>query len=162
MKARSIKIPLIALAVIVAVSVAVSQNVRSARWQGGDGMFGGRSLAFFAHRLDLTDEQQAQAKDIMAKEKPTLKPLFQQLAQTRHQLRQFEESGNFDEAQVRAIATQQSQTLTELTVQKARIEAELVKILTPDQKTKLTQMMDHREQRMQRFMNRQPAPSENQ
>ncbi|HEX4487413.1 MAG TPA: Spy/CpxP family protein refolding chaperone [Terriglobales bacterium] len=163
MKARSIKIPLIALAVIVVVSVAVSQNVRSARWQGGgDGMFGGHSLAFFAHRLDLTDEQQAQAKDIMAKEKPTLKPLFQQLAQTRHQLRQFGESGNFDEAQVRAIATQQSQTLTELTVQKARIEAELVKMLTPDQKTKLTQMMDHREQRMQRFMSKQQSPAENQ
>ena len=62
---------------------------------------------------------------------------------------------------MRAIATQQAQTLTELTVQKARIEAELVKILTPDQKTKLTQMMDRREQRMQRFTNQLP-PAENQ
>jgi protein CpxP len=160
MKARSIKIPLIALAVIVVVGVAVSQNVKRAHWQG-DGMMGGPSLAFFTHRLDLNEAQQAQAKDIMTKEKPTLQPLFQQLAQTRHQLRQFEESGNFDEAQVRTIATQQAQTLTELTVQKARIESELVKILTPEQKTKLTQMMDHREQRMQRFMNHQ-APPENQ
>jgi len=160
MKANSIKIPLIALAAIVVVSVAVSQNVRRAHWRG-DGMVGGHGLAFFTHRLDLTDAQQAQAKDILAKEKPTLQPLFQQLAQTRHQLRQFEESGNFEEAQVRTIATQQAQTLAELTVQKARIEAELVKILRPDQKTKLTQIMDRREQRMQRFMDQHP-PAENQ
>jgi protein CpxP len=118
-------------------------------------------LAFFTHHLDLTDTQQAQAKEIMAKEKPTLTPLLQQLGQTRHQLRQFEESGNFDEAQVRAIAAQQSQTLTELTVQKARIEAELVKILSPEQKAKLTKMMDRREQRMQRFATQTP-PAENQ
>lgn len=160
MKASTIKISLIALALIVVGTVAVSQTVKRAHWQH-DGMFGGHALAFFTHRLDLTDAQQAQAKDIMAKEKPTLQPLLQQLGQTRHQLRQFEESGNFDEAQVRAIATQQAQTLTELTVQKARIEAELVKILTPEQKIKLTQMMDRRERRMQRFNNQQPA-AENQ
>jgi Spy/CpxP family protein refolding chaperone len=159
MKSRSIKIPLIALAVIVVVSMAVSQNVKRAHWQG-DGMTGGASLAFFTHHLDLNDSQRVQAKEIMAREKPTLKPLFAQLAQTRHQLRQFEEGGNFDEAQVRTIAVQQAQTLTELTVQKTRIEAELVKILSPEQKTKLTQMMDHREQRMQRFINQ--APPENQ
>lgn len=156
MKAWNLRTLLIGLALIVAGTVAISQTVKRARWEH-DGMFGGRALAFFTHRLDLTDAQQAQAKEIMAKEKPTLQPLFQQLAQTRHQLRQFEESGTFDEAQVRAIATQQAQTLTELTVQKTRIEAELVKILTPDQKAKLTQMMDRREQRMQRFMEQPPA-----
>jgi Spy/CpxP family protein refolding chaperone len=159
MKSGSLKVPLIALAVIVVVSVAVSQTVKRAHWQR-DGMFGGHALAFFTHRLDLTDAQQAQAKQIMAKEKPTLQPLFQQLAETRHQLRQFEESGNFDEAQVRDVAVQQSRTLTELTVQKVRIEAELVTILTSDQKAKLTQIMDRREQRMRRFMSQQP-PAEN-
>ena len=90
-----------------------------------------------------------------------MQPLLQQLALTRHQLRQFEEGGTFDEAQVRAIAGQQAQTLTELTVQKARIEAELVKILTSEQKAKLTQMMDRREQRMQRFtQTQQPAETQ--
>jgi Spy/CpxP family protein refolding chaperone len=160
MKSGSIKIPLIALAVIVVVSLAVSETVKRAHWER-DGMFGGHALAFFTHRLDLTEAQQAQAKEIMAREKPTLQPLLQQLAQSRHQLRQFEESGNFDESGVRAVAAQQAQTLTELTVQKARIEAELVKILTPDQKAKLSQMMDRREQRMQRFMSPQP-PAQNQ
>ena len=66
MKSSSLKVPLIVLAVIVVVSAAVSQTVKRAHWQR-DGMFGGHALAFFTHRLDLTDAQQAQAKEIMAK-----------------------------------------------------------------------------------------------
>jgi Spy/CpxP family protein refolding chaperone len=160
MNARNLKITLVGLALIVAGTVAVSQTVKRTHWEH-DGMFGGPGLGFLAHRLDLTEEQRAQAKEILAKEKPTIQPLLQQLALTRHQLRQFAEGGIFDEAQVRAIAGQQGQTLTELTVQKARIEAELVKILTPEQKTKLTQMMDRREQRMQRFTQaQQPVESQ--
>jgi periplasmic protein CpxP/Spy len=151
MKAPSIRIALIGLALIVVGTVALSQSVKRAHWQHG-GMFGGHGLAFFTDYLDLTEAQQAQAKEIISREKPTLRPLVQQLTQSRHQLRQFGESGNFDEAQVRAIASQQAQTLTELTVQKSRIEAELVKLLTPDQKAKLTKLMDRREKRMQRFM----------
>jgi protein CpxP len=160
MKARRLTISLAALFLIVVGTVAVSQTVKRHHREHGD-MFGGRGLAFMLHRLDLSDAQKAQAKEIIAKEKPAIQPLMQQLAQSRHQLRQFEESGNFDEVQVRNIAAQQAQTLTELTVQKTRIKAELVQILTPEQKTKLTQMMDRREQRMQRFQGQQ-APAGNQ
>ena len=160
MNARNLKITLVGLALIVVGTVAVSQTMKRSHWEH-DGMFGGPGLGFLAHRLDLTDEQRAQAKEILSREKPTIQPMLQQLALTRHQLRQFEEGGTFDEAQVRAIAGQQAQTLTELTVQKARIQAELVKILTPEQRTKLSQMMDRREQRMLRFRQAQePAESQ--
>ena len=160
MNARNLKITLVGLALIVVGTVAVSQTIKRSHWEH-DGMFGGPGLGFLAHRLDLTDEQRAQAKEILSREKPTIEPLLQQLALTRHQLRQFEEGGTFDEARVRAIAGQQAQTLTELTVQKARIQAEVVKILTPEQRTKLSQMMDRREQRMQRFTQAQePAESQ--
>ena len=160
MNARNLKITLVGLALIVVGTVAVSQTTKRSHWQH-DGMFGGPGLGFLAHRLDLTDEQRAQAKEILSTEKPTIQPLLRQLAVIRHQLRQFEEGGTFDEAQVRAIAGQQAQMLTELTVQKARIQAELVKLLTPGQRTKLSQMMDRREQRMQRFTQAQePAESQ--
>jgi protein CpxP len=160
MNARILKITLVGLALIVVGTVAVSQTIKRSHWEH-DGMFGGPGLGFLAHRLDLTDEQRAQAKEILSREKPAIEPLLQQLALTRHQLRQFEEGGTFDEARVRTIAGQQAQTLTELTVQKARIQAEVVKILTPEQRTKLSQMMDRREQRMQRFTQAQePAESQ--
>ena len=102
----------------------------------------------------------AQMKDILAKEKPTLQPLMQQMAQSHHDLRQLEESGNFDEAKVRALASQQAQTMTELIVQKARIHSELSQVLTPDQKAKMSQFMDRREQRFMKHMQNQTPPSQ--
>ena len=155
MKSHRTKIFIATVALILLGAVAVSQTVRRAGYGHGRGMFGGHRLAYYTHKLDLTDAQQAQVKDIMAKEKPAVKPLFLQLAQANHQMRQFEENGNFDEAQVRALATQQSQTITELVVQKARIESEMLQVLTPDQKTKFKALVDQHEQRMMDHLQKQ-------
>jgi len=83
-----------------------------------------------------------------------------QLAQTRHQMRQLEEGENFNEAQVRTLAAQQSQTLTELIVQKARIESEMLQILNPDQKTKFKEMIDKHEQRMMNHLQNQSTENQ--
>jgi len=155
MKSHRTKIFIAAVAVVLLGAVAISQTVRRAAYGHGRGMFGEHMLAFYAHKLDLTDAQQSQVKDILAKEKPALKPLFVQLAQTNHQIRQLEEGENFNEAQVRTLAAQQSQTITELIVQKARIESEMLQVLTPDQKTKFKEMMDKHEQRMMNHLQNQ-------
>ena len=70
-------------------------------------------------------------------------------------VRQLEQAGPFDEAKVRAVATQQSQAMTELMVQKARIKSELVAVLTPDQKDKLAKLQARREARMQKHLQQQ-------
>jgi len=159
MKLSHFKIAGAVLIIAVAAGVAFSQTITRVHMHGHHGMFGG--MGFHARALNLTDDQRTQMKSIMTKEKPTLTPLFNQMATTRHQLRQLEMSGTFDEAKVRQLATQQAQTMTELTVQKARIHSELYQILTPEQKTKMTQMMQQREQRFQEHMQQQ-APASNQ
>ena len=117
---------------------------------------GEHMLEFFADYLNLTDTQQAQAKSIMQKEHATLKPLVQQLHQTEQQLRQYEE-GAYDEAKVRAVAAQESQTQIELTVQKTRIHSELFQLLTPDQQAKMKQFEANREARIANHMQNAPA-----
>jgi len=159
MKSSHIKILAVALALTLMAAIAGSQTVQRAHHMHGDGMFGEHMLGFFADYLSLSDAQQAQIKDILAKEKPTLRPLMQQMSQSHHDLRQLEESGTFDEAKVRALASQQAQTMTELIVQKARIHSEMFQVLTPDQKTKMTQFMDRHEQRFMRHMQEQ-TPNE--
>jgi len=160
MKSHRMKIFIAAVALVLVGAVAVAQTVHRAAYRHGGGMFGEHMLAFYAHRLDLTDAQQAQVKDIMAKEKPALKPLFLQLAQTKHQMRQLEEGDNFNEAQVRTLAAQQSQTIIELIVQKARIESEMLQVLNPDQKTKFKEMMDKHEQRMMNHLQNQSTANQ--
>src|SRR5882724_722784 len=137
MKSIFVKASIAVLAATLLAAAALSETQKHGHF-GHAGMFGGPGMMF--HRLDLTDAQKAQVKDIMTKERPTLRPLFQQLAQSRMQLRQYQASGNFDETQVRALATQQAQLMTELTVQRTRIQSEMMKVLTPEQKTKLADL----------------------
>lgn len=160
MKSHRTKIFIAAVAILLLGAIAVSQTIRRAAYRRDGGMFGEHMLAFYAHRLDLSDAQQAQVKDIMTKEKPALKPLLLQLAQAKHQMRQFEEGESFNEAQVRALAVEQSQTMTELIVQKARIESEMLQVLNPDQKTKFKEMMDKHEQRMMNHLQNQSTDNQ--
>lgn len=149
-----------AFAVLLGTVVARSQTGDAPPMHGHGHEFGmgGHMMGFFADYLNLTDAQQAQMKGVLQKEHDTLKPLMQQLQQTRQQIRQYEE-GTFDEAKVRALATQEAQTNVELTVQHARIHNELFQMLTPDQQAKMKEFEARHEARMQKHMNSEAAPA---
>ena len=127
MKSSYFKILAVALLVAVVAAIGVSQTVKRAHMRDdaclagmvSAGRLGGHMLGTF-RKLELTDAQQAQVKEIMAKEKPTFQPLILQMAQNHQQMRQLVMANGFDEAKVREMASQQTQTLTELTVQRAR------------------------------------------
>ena len=90
-----------------------------------------------------------------------MKPLFQQSRQINQQLRQYVE-GPYDEAKVRALATQKAQVEVELTVAQTRIHNEMYQLLTADQQAKLKELEANRTARMQQHMHETPAapPSE--
>ena len=162
MKSKYFKILAVVLVLAVMAAIALSQTMRRAHMHG-DGMFGGPMLGYYVHKLDLTDAQQAQVKAIVAKEKPAIQPLMQQMAQGHAQLRDLVINGAFDEAKVRELASQQSQTMTELTVQHARIASELVQVLTPEQKTKLaTLITQHQQRMMNRMQGKTPEQTQSQ
>jgi Spy/CpxP family protein refolding chaperone len=147
MKSSRMKWTGAALALSLLAVVAVCETTGPAHRPRGE-MFGGPMVRVF-HQLNLTDAQRTQMHQILAKEKPTVQPLMQQMAQSRYQITQLELNGAFDESQVRPLASQQAQTMSDLIVQRARIESELIQVLTPDQKTKLTQILANHEQRLQ-------------
>jgi Spy/CpxP family protein refolding chaperone len=115
-------------------SIAWGQAAKQARH--GHGMFGQR----MAQQLGLSDAQQQQIKTIMQAEKPKIQPLMQELKQERQQMNSLTESGNFDEAAVRAAASKQAQTETDLAVERARVKSQIFAVLTPDQRTKAQEM----------------------
>ena len=73
------------------------------------------------------------------------------MRQTHEALRQYEQ-GIFDEAKVRALATQQAQAHIEMTVAQTRIHNEMFQLLTPEQQTQLKAMQARHEARMQERM----------
>ena len=112
----------------------------------------GRMLNYYADALDLSSAQQDQIKQIWAKEKPTMEPLMQQMHQFHGQMSQLTDNGTFDEAKVRALATQQSQTFVEMAVQHARVKSEMMQVLTPEQRTKFAELQAKHAQRWQKHM----------
>jgi len=166
MKSIRYRVLLAAMAVLLGSAIAKSQTAADAPppppMHGHGQEFGmhGEMMGFFAKALNLTDDQKAQMKTIMQKEHPTMKPLMQQQHQIDLQLRQYVE-GTYDEAKVRALATQKSQIETELTVAHTRIHNQLYQLLTPEQRTQLKDLEANHEASMQKHMQEAPpAPPE--
>ncbi len=108
--------------------------------------FAERIVARIARRLDLTDTQQAKVKSILEAERQNVAPLFAQAAKNRQQLHEATANGKFDEAQVRTIAAQQGQTMTELIVARERVKSKIYNdVLTPEQRTKADELMQRME-----------------
>ena len=122
-----------------------------------------RIVTHLARHLDLTDAQRTQVTTILEAERPKVAPLLTEVAQNRQQLHELTASGQFDEAQVRSIASRQAQAMTELIVEKERVKSKIYnEVLTPEQRTKADQMLQriqsHFDERMrERFSGTVPV-----
>lgn len=107
-----------------------------------------RAKRHFAKRLGLTEAQRDQIRSVMAAERPAMEPLVEQLAAGRKELRKATANGTFDEAQVRALAEKQAQTLSELIVARARVRSRVFAVLTPEQRAKALELRERRAERL--------------
>jgi len=145
------------LAISAALLIGVAQLFAQGHGHGGPMGFDFEDkLGFYTDALDLSSAQQDQMKAIWQKEKPTIKPLMQQMHQNHKAMEALINSGPFDEAKTRALATQNAQSMIELQVQHARIMSEMMQVLTADQKTKLQQIQAKHEARMHEHMSPPP------
>jgi Spy/CpxP family protein refolding chaperone len=161
MKSIRFRLLVAALAVLLGSAIARSQTADAAPLPARHG-FGmdGHMMGFFAKYLNVTDEQKAQMKAVLQKERPTLQPLVEQVHQMEQELKPYEQ-GTYDAAKVQAAVAQQSQTLVQLKVEETRIHNELFQLLTPDQQSKLKEFEAKRAARIeQRIANAPPASSE--
>ncbi|MFZ1919121.1 MAG: Spy/CpxP family protein refolding chaperone [Terriglobales bacterium] len=144
MKSIHFRVLSIGAALLLGVAVLFAQGPHG---HGGPGGFD-HMLGFYADALDLTSAQQDQIKAVWQKEKPTIKPLMQQMHQNHAAMNALVENGAFDEAKVQALATQHAQTAVALEVEHARMKSEMLQVLTADQKTKYQQLEAKHEARM--------------
>jgi Spy/CpxP family protein refolding chaperone len=116
-----------------------------------------RIMNRIAAELGLTDAQKQEIKGIVAAERSQVEPLLRQLAATRQQLRAASRDGSFDEAQVRTLAEQQSQTITELIVARERVKSKIYHVLTPEQRAKAEGMRQKFEARVRERIEKRMA-----
>lgn len=101
--------------------------------------FGVPDIERLARDLSLTDAQQAELKTFLDTERATMDALRKKMDEQRKQLDAATANGQFDEAQVRALAGQQAQTMTELIVEHKRVEAKIYNTLTEAQRARFEQ-----------------------
>lgn len=108
--------------------------------------FGLPRLDRLARDLNLTEAQQTELKAFFDTERSTMDALMKKLDGQRQQLDAATANGQFDEAQVRALAAQQAQTFADLIVEHKRAEAKIYSILTPEQRARFDQLRQRRGQ----------------
>ncbi len=109
----------------------------------GDGprhSFGPETLDHIARELNLTEAQKGQIKTLLEAAHTTMAPLQQKMDDVHKQLEVATANGQFDEAQVRALATQQAQLMAETIVEHQRIKSKAYGLLTPEQRVKADEM----------------------
>lgn len=145
------------------------QKIVKRDWRGGGkGKFGKHRRGGRRHggmmfgKLNLSDEQKAQLKQLRQTSRENGKPLREQLRAKRQELRQANTGGSFNEA----LATQK---LTEMAALQAKLMGENVKlrqamlaILTPEQKTLLDQQRAERKAKMTERKANRSSSSESQ
>jgi Spy/CpxP family protein refolding chaperone len=155
MKSFTSRLLIAAMAVLLGSYIANAQSADDAApppMHGHEfGMGGEHMMGFFAHQLNLTDDQKTQMKTIMHTAHPAMKPLFEQQRQIDQQLRQYVE-GNYNDAKVRALAAQKAQIEVELTVAQTKLHNQMYQLLNADQQSQLKQMEAEHEARMQQHM----------
>lgn len=88
-------------------------------------------------KLDLSDAQKEQVNTLVTANHAAVEPYRNQLRDSAKALREATANGQFNEAQIRAIAQTQAQANAELTVANAKLKAEIYNILTPEQRAKV-------------------------
>lgn len=87
--------------------------------------------------LDLSDAQKEQIKGLMAAHRTAAEPYRAQLRDGDRALDDATANGQFNEAQIRAIAQSQAQANVEITVLGEKLRTEIFSLLTPEQRAKL-------------------------
>lgn len=123
--------------------------------------FGLPRLDRLAHDLNLTEAQQTEIKAFFDTERSTIDSLMKKMDAERKQLDAATTGGQFDEAQVRALASQQAQTMTDMIVEHKRIEAKIYSLLTQEQRSKFDQLRQRREPPPPPPDRPEPPPSDN-
>src|SRR4030095_14477406 len=91
--------------------------------------------------LSLTDAQKEQVKAAFEAQRPIEEQRHAKLDEIRKQIDAATANGQFDEAVVRPLASQQAQLQADEMIDHLRMHSKLYSLLTPEQKVKADEMM---------------------
>jgi protein CpxP len=121
------------------------------RGPGGFGPMRGPRAGFGLRglrQLDLTDAQREQIRNIRQSHREEGRTIAERLRTAQRELRQAGDVMTVDEAAIRSKAEALAAALTDSTLHRARVQAEIYNVLTPEQQEKLKAFRAAQEERM--------------
>jgi|CXWL01.1.fsa_nt_gi protein CpxP len=118
--------------------------------RGGFGGFGGHGhhggpgggpAMFLLHGLDLTDDQESQIKALHEAQEETIEAQSEALGEARKALHQMVLSGTYTEAAAAPYAAQIGTASAEMARLHAKLGSEIYNLLTPEQRTEISERM---------------------
>jgi protein CpxP len=100
----------------------------------------GRIFERIAERLNLTPDQRAQIKAILAGDKDTLRSLLDQLHDARANLRTAIRAADASESSVRTASAKVAGVEADLAVERMKLYGRIAPILTDDQRRKISEL----------------------
>ena len=119
--------------------------------RGGRHGGGKHMMKRMARHLDLTDDQKAQIKTMRESQKTASQPLREQMKQLRQEMRSLDQN---DASAVAALAAKKGQLTEQMFTARNQARLDFEAILTPEQKTKLTEMKAKRQAKRESRMNK--------
>jgi protein CpxP len=114
----------------------------------------GRQAGLALRALELTEAQRNQVRQLTEQHREQIRPLLERVRTAQESRRQAVEAIPFSEPQIRAAAQALAEAETELAVQRARMQADIYALLTPDQQARLQKMRADREARLKERLGR--------
>lgn len=99
----------------------------------------------FLQGIKLSEAQQDKVFEIMHNRAPALRDAMKTAGKSRKELNELVRSGNFKETEARALADRGAKALAEAEFLKASSEADILAVLTPEQRTELKNRQERRE-----------------
>lgn len=113
---------------------------------GGPGGPGG-AIGIPLDRLNLTDAQRDQVKSVVDSHETELRALGEKAMTARRALEQAVTADTIDEGAIRAVAADVASVESDMAVARARVHADVLQVLTSDQRAKLKELQAAMEKR---------------
>ena len=136
MKNRILVLAGVAALIIATTVFAVAQGGHGR--PHGDGP--GDMMEHMSRALNLTEAQKTQVKAIMDAERAATEPSRAKMDEIHKQIEAVMANGQFDEAQIRALASQGAQAMADQMVEHIRAHSKMLALLTPEQRAKALEM----------------------
>ncbi len=98
-------------------------------------------------RLNLTDAQRDQVKSVVDSHQAEVRPLGEKAMTARRALEQAVTADMIDEGAIRAVAADVASVESDMAVARARVHADVLQVLTSDQRAKLKELQAEMEKR---------------